>query len=326
MKIESNLQPNRLDEPSADRQSDAADTQLLQQIDGFVHLLNISHAGIVCIDEQCNVAVFNQGAEKIFGYKREEVLGLPFTHLICRQYRAREKHRLAALIRIARDNRIGFKTDSVICKRKSGERFPTDISLSQGLLPVQRLYTVVVHDATDRVQQAEQLVYQAEHDQLTDLPNRALLYERLRAGIARADRYGRKLGVVFLDLDQFKPVNDRYGHEAGDCLLQAVARRLSDTMRQSDTISRVGGDEFIICLEQIKNQQDALAASRKIVESLKSPFQILGRQLVVSASIGIAVYPDHGQETETLLRRADQAMYRAKTGGRSPELCQSDQS
>jgi diguanylate cyclase (GGDEF)-like protein len=184
----------------------------------------------------------------------------------------------------------------------------------------QRLYTLLVQDTTDRVQQAEQLVYQAEHDQLTDLPNRALLYERMRAGIARADRYGRKLGVVYLDLDQFKPINDLYGHETGDCLLQAVAHRLRDSMRQSDTISRIGGDEFIICLEQIKNRQDALAATRKIVESLKSPFQILGHQLAVSASIGIAVYPDHGRETETLLRMADQAMYRAKSAGRDPGL------
>jgi diguanylate cyclase (GGDEF)-like protein/PAS domain S-box-containing protein len=317
------LPPNQQDDPHAGTQSDAAAAGLVQQIDSLLHLLNITHEGVVCVDEHCHITIFNQGAEKLFGYKREEVLGLPVTHLVCRNYRFREKHRLAALTRIAREGQLGFRTDTIVCKRKNGERFHTEISLSHGLVPGQRLYTLVVRDTTDRVQQAEQLAYQAEHDHLTDLPNRTLLYERLRAGIARADRYGRKLGVVYMDLDQFKPINDKYGHETGDCLLQAVARRLNDTMRQSDTISRVGGDEFIICLEQIKNEQDAIAATRKIVDSLQSPFQILGRQVAVSASIGIAVYPDHGHETETLLRLADRAMYHAKSQGHSPMLYRS---
>ena len=316
--------PIHQDDPPARMPDDADADALLRQLDGFLHLLNITHEGVVCVDEQCNVVAVNQGAEKLFGYKREDILGLPVTHLVCNHYRMRKKHRLAALTRIARERRIGFRTDDIICRRRNGARFPTDISLSHALLPGQQLYTLVIRDTTDRVQQAEQLTYQAEHDHLTDLPNRTLLYERLRAGIARADRYGRKLGVVYMDLDQFKPINDLYGHETGDCLLQAVARRLSDTVRQSDTVSRIGGDEFIICLEQINGKQDAIAATRKIVESLEAPFQILGRQLAVSASIGIAIYPDHGHDTETLLRLADQAMYRAKEAGNSPTLYRAD--
>lgn len=323
MKPDNQLKPHPPDISSADTRDAAADTPLLRQIDALVQQLNIQHAGIVCLDEQCTVAVFNQGAEKLFGYRREEVLGLPHTHLLCPRYRVREKRRLAALSRIARDNRIGFKTDAIICRRKNGERFPTEIALSQGQLPAQRLYTLLVQDITDRVQQAEQLAYQAGHDQLTDLPNRALLYERLQAGIARADRYGRKLGVVYVDLNRFKPINDLYGHETGDCLLQAVAQRLNDSMRQSDTVSRIGGDEFIICLEQIKNGQDALAAAHTLVDALQAPFSILGQTFQVSASIGIAIYPDHGREIDTLLRLADQAMYRAKTEDRNPGLYQS---
>ena len=323
MKTRGALPPTQQDDSHTGTQTDAAAPGLIQQIDGFLHLLNITHEAIVCVDDHCNVAIFNQGAEKLFGYKREEALGLPVTQLVCKNYRFREKHRLAALTRIAREGQLGFRTDTIICRRKNGERFPTEISLSHGSLPGQRLYTLVIRDTTDRVQQAEQLAYQAEHDHLTNLPNRTLLYERLRAGIARADRYGRKLGVVYIDLDEFKPINDRYGHETGDCLLQAVARRLNDTMRQSDTISRIGGDEFIICLEQIKNEQDAIAATRKIIESLRAPFQILGRHVAISASIGIAVYPDHGHETETLLRLADRAMYHAKTEGCSPALYRS---
>lgn len=305
-------------------ETDAEDADLLPQIDAFVHMLNIRHEAIVCLDENCQVAVFNQGAEKIFGYRREEVLGIPYAHLICRRFRIREKHRLAALRRIARDNRIGFKTDSVLCRRKNGEVFPTEISLSQGLLPGRRLYTLVIRDNTRQVQHAEQLAYQAGHDQLTDLPNRALLFERLRAGMARANRYGRRLGVVYLDLDRFKPINDRYGHATGDCLLQSVAQRLCEAMRQSDTVSRVGGDEFIICLEQIKSEQDALAAARKLVEALHAPFRISGLTLQVSASVGIAVYPDHATDIESLLRLADQAMYRAKAEDGVPPIYRPD--
>lgn len=307
--------PTHQEDDKTRKQKDAAAQRLTRQIARFLHLLNITHEGVVCVDEQCNIVVFNEGAEKLFGCKRGEVMGQAVTRLICQRFRAREKHRLAALMRIARDSQLGFKTDSIICKRKNGERFPTEISLSQGTLPGHRLYTLVIHDMTERVKQEQLLTHLAEHDQLTDLPNRALLNERLRAGIARADRYGRKLGVVYMDLDNFKPINDRYGHETGDCLLQAVALRLSDTMRQSDTVSRVGGDEFIICLEHIKTEEDAVAATQKIIGSLKQPFQILGQQVTVSASIGIAVYPDHGNQADTLLRLADQAMYRAKAEG-----------
>jgi diguanylate cyclase (GGDEF)-like protein/PAS domain S-box-containing protein len=323
MNINGASPPSHQDENHTRTQEDASAHRLIQQIERFLHLLNITHEGVVCVDEQGRIAVFNEGAEKLFGYQRGEILGKPVTRLICRRFRAKEKHRLAALMRIARESHLGFRTDSIICKRKNGERFPTEISLSQGTLPGHRLYTLVIRDMTERVRQEQQLAHLAEHDQLTDLPNRALLTERLRDGIARADRYGRKLGVVYMDLDDFKPINDQHGHETGDCLLQAVARRLSETMRQSDTVSRVGGDEFIICLEHIKTEQDAIAATQKIVDSLKQPFQILGQQIAVSASIGVAVYPDHGNEANDLLRHADQAMYRAKAEGHSPEVYQS---
>ena len=320
MKTGNTLQPGNA---AADLLQNDTGSRPLPDVDCIVQLLNIRHEAILCLDERWHVVVFNQGAEKIFGYRREEILGTPFNLLLCRYFRVREKHRLNALTRIARDNRIGFRTDSIVCRRKNGERFPTDISLSQGLLPGQQLYTLIIRDTTDRVRKAEQLAYQAGHDQLTDLPNRALLDERLRAGIARADRFGRKLGVIYMDLDHFKPVNDRYGHETGDRLLQAVARRLGETMRRSDTVSRIGGDEFIICLEQLKHGQDALDAARKIAASLEAPFQVLGHELQVSASIGIAVYPDDARQAETLLRLADQAMYRARAEGRGPALYQS---
>ncbi len=295
----------------------------MQQLHRSLHLLNITHEGVVCIDDACKVALFNQGAEKLFGYKYDDIIGKPVTTLLCRRFRSEEKRRLAALTRIAREGNMGFKTEKIVCKRKNGERFPCELSLSQGSLPGHRLYTLLIRDATQRLNQERKLAYAAEHDQLTDLPNRTLLYERITTGMARADRNRRKLGVLYLDLNQFKPINDKFGHETGDCLLQAVAQRLNDTMRRVDTVSRIGGDEFIICLEHIKNQQDAVAASHKISEALKPRFSILGQPISVSASIGIAIYPDHGGDANTLLRHSDQAMYRSKASGHGPTLYQS---
>jgi len=305
------------DEPLTGNDRNASATLLIGQIDHYIRLLQITNEAIVCTDADCNIVVFNQGAEKLFGYSSNEVTGKKLISLVCRRYCATEKHRLAALTRIARESRMGFKVDRVLCMHKNGERFPVEVSLSQTEISAHRLYTVIAHDATDRLTHERSLIHQAKHDDLTNLPNRNLLNERLSAGIARADRDHRMLGVVYLDLDRFKPINDRYGHETGDCLLQAIAKRLADTMRQSDMVSRIGGDEFIICLEQIKSEQDAVAAARKISSAMKQPFQILGQHIEASASIGIAVYPEHGLDPITLLRHADQAMYSAKAEHRS---------
>ena len=303
-------------------ENNAAAERLIRQTGHYLRLLHITHEAILCIDEQCNVLVFNQGAEHLFGYHQDEMLGTSAHRLLCPKFSHTDEHRLDVLARIARDNHIGFNTDRIICKRKNGERFPAEVSLSQTTLPDQRLYTLVVRNATERVRAEEQLAHAARHDELTDLPNRTMLKDRLSAGIARAQRYQRKLGVVFLDLNDFKPINDHYGHETGDCLLQAVAKRLRDTMRQSDTVSRVGGDEFIVSLEQIKSTDDAIAAASKLDIALKQPFGILGNQIRISASIGVAVYPDHGSDPATLLRHADQAMYSAKATHHNPQLFQ----
>ncbi len=308
------------EESSTGKEDHAAAERLIRQAGRYVRLLHITHEGIICIDEECRIVIFNQGAERMFGYEQKEVAGINVQDLLCPDFRSREKHRLSVLRRITRDNPIGFNTDNIICMRKNGERFPAEVSLSQTTLPGQRLCTLVVHNVSERLRTEEQLAHAARHDELTDLPNRTLLNDRLSAGIARAERYQRKLGVVYLDLDDFKPINDHYGHETGDCLLQAVAKRLRDTMRQSDTVSRIGGDEFIVSLEQIKSAEDAIAAANKLNTALRQPFSVLGKQISISASIGIALYPDHGSDPTTLLRHADQAMYTSKSSHQNPQL------
>ena len=157
----------------------------------------------------------------------------------------------------------------------------------------------------------------AQHDALTGLPNRRLLNERLTQAIALARRRSSHLAVLFLDLDRFKHVNDSMGHEIGDKLLQSVARRLMSSVRSSDTISRHGGDEFVLLLSEISHDRDAALAAQKIVSALTVPHEVGGHELHITTSIGVSLFPDDGQSAETLLKNADTAMYHAKERGRN---------
>jgi diguanylate cyclase (GGDEF)-like protein len=163
----------------------------------------------------------------------------------------------------------------------------------------------------------ERLRYQAYHDALTDLPNRLLFTEHLLPELAQARRQSRPLAVLFLDLDNFKVINETLGHAAGDQLLQEVARRLKTGLRESDTVARVGGDEFSILLPELSSPVDAAMLAEKLLRLVASPVTLLGRELSVTASVGIALHPSDGNDAESLLQNADIAMYRAKDMGRN---------
>ena len=170
-------------------------------------------------------------------------------------------------------------------------------------------------DVSERREAEESLVFHAHHDWLTHLPNRVLLNDRLDLAIAQAQRGNRRLAVVFLDLDRFKLVNDRYGHTVGDRLLQAVAKRLQSCLGQGDTISRFGGDEFALLLPDISAKRDAVAVVRRVVRRIRDGFIVDGNELKVSASIGVAMFPEAGVTAESLVQSADIAMYRVKNRG-----------
>jgi len=170
-------------------------------------------------------------------------------------------------------------------------------------------------DITARKTSEQQLVHRAEHDSLTDLPNRGLFMDRLRSGIARAKRNNQPLALLFVDLNDFKPVNDLHGHQTGDRLLRVVAQRLIAAVREVDTVARVGGDEFAVILEAVTDIEDATAVAEKISESIGEPFSIDSRTLNIGASTGIAMYPCDGDEVSALLHHADAEMYRAKRAG-----------
>jgi len=169
--------------------------------------------------------------------------------------------------------------------------------------------------AIERKQTETWLQYIARHDQLTALPNRELFHDRLRTALARARRDRTRLSVLYLDLDRFKLVNDSFGHDVGDLLLREVATRISHCLRESDTVGRIGGDEFVVLLNCISQPEHATSVAEKIRFALEQPFELGGRCLHISSSIGIAVYPEHGEEDRQLMRYADDAMYSAKRKG-----------
>jgi diguanylate cyclase (GGDEF)-like protein len=184
----------------------------------------------------------------------------------------------------------------------------------------------ISHDITDRKEAEARIHYMALHDALTGLPNRSLLEDRLSQAISLASRYQKRVAVFMLDLDRFKNVNDSFGHYVGDRLLESVSARLRGCVRESDILARLGGDEFVVALPMAGDEKDIERVAKKIQTTLAEPFGIEGHQLKIGASIGICVYPDDGENPETLLQIADFAMYEAKKRGRgtyaffTPEL------
>src|SRR5688572_2246724 len=171
-------------------------------------------------------------------------------------------------------------------------------------------------DITDRKHAQEQMEYQAYHDSLTHLPNRLLFRDRITVALAHARRNGRASAVMFLDLDQFKLVNDTLGHTVGDRLLQVIGARLVTCVRAEDTVARMGGDEFTILLVDLHDRRGAVAVAQKVLEAVRHPVLVDEHELYVTTSVGIAIFPDDGADAESLLKNADRAMYRAKELGR----------
>jgi diguanylate cyclase (GGDEF)-like protein len=172
-------------------------------------------------------------------------------------------------------------------------------------------------DVTERMQTQERLQYMAQHDALTELPNRVLLLDRLKQALARARWHERIVALLFIDLDRFKTINDTLGHETGDLLLQQLATRFSSSVRSGDTVARFGGDEFVILLDDVANENDIRSIALKVLSALVPAFQIDDQNLYITASIGISLYPNDGEDSTTLLKHADIAMYRAKELGKN---------
>ena len=192
---------------------------------------------------------------------------------------------------------------TIACKRDRAGRCEYDIS--------------VVEDISSRKGAEERIQYLATHDGLTGLPNRVMFTQLLGLSIETARRYDRKLAVLFIDLDRFKVINDTLGHEAGDVLLREIAARLRECLRASDVVARLGGDEFVVLLQEINDPAQAAAVARNILNVVMKPVVILGQECRVTASVGICLHPDDGQDDQSIMKNADMAMYLAKEEGKN---------
>jgi diguanylate cyclase (GGDEF)-like protein len=172
-------------------------------------------------------------------------------------------------------------------------------------------------DITERRQSEARIKYLATHDGLTDLPNRAMFAELLNESIKTAQRYKKKMALLFIDLDRFKVINDTLGHADGDALLLEVASRLRQALRTSDVVARLGGDEFVVILPEVAGEQEVAVVARKLLSAIMKPVILSGQECRVTASIGVALYPEHGNDKQTLTKNADRAMYLAKEEGKN---------
>jgi diguanylate cyclase len=282
-------------------------------------LLEAAPDAIVVINEHAEIVLLNVQAEKQFGYHRDELIGQKVKNIIPEGFAERliaDGTRTAADA-LAQQIGTGIELQG---RRKDGSEFPIEIMLSPLESPEGVLVTAAIRDITQRKKSEERLVelsHSAQHDFLTNLPNRVLLTDRLNQAIAFAQRQGTQFAVLFVDLDHFKAINDSLGHEVGDKLLQSVAGRLIASVRRSDTVSRQGGDEFVVLLSHVEQAEDAAFSARKILEALSAPHQIDHTDLYTNVSIGVSTYPGDGQDAPSLMNSADTAMYDAKEHGRN---------
>jgi diguanylate cyclase (GGDEF)-like protein len=292
-------------------------------------ILNAMHQSVIVSDSQGIIVQFSQGAEKMLGYSADEVIGKQTTELfhdpdeilrraekLTEELGVPVKPGFPTLIAKARINGDADEREWTYI-RKDGTRLVVLLSTAvfddgQG----NNMVCGVAMDITERSRLATKILRLANYDSLTRLPNRRLFRDRFRLAITQARRKKTRLGLLMIDLDRFKPVNDQYGHANGDILLDGVAKRMKKCLRESDTLARVGGDEFIAILPMRGSAKDALGVAEKIRQSLCSPFELTDDITVnIGCSIGVAIYPDHGNDEDSLLKIADDAMYLAKNMG-----------
>lgn len=269
--------------------------------------------GMMVTDAQNRILMTNPAFTTITGYTAHEVIGQR-PSLLASGHQNREFYSglWDAL------NTRGHWEGEVTNRHKDGQFYIEwlKINVIDRDDPIRRRHVAVISDITARKKSDEVVWRRANYDELTGLPNRRLFMDRLKQTLGRAARHHHCMAVLFVDLDEFKPVNDRFGHQTGDQLLKQVASRMDLCLREEDTVARQGGDEFVVMLATVLSQRDALAVANKLLAALHEPFRVDEHLISIGASIGVAVFPEHGDSAETLVDNADAAMYAAKAQGR----------
>ncbi|MBS3805390.1 MAG: EAL domain-containing protein [Oleiphilaceae bacterium] len=295
-----------------------ASSQLSSEREHFRVTLTSITDGVISTDPQGRITFLNPAAERISGWPLDEALGRPVEEVLVALNETTRETLDSVTLRAMALNEPQH-SGGVMLRRYDGELLPVEKhaaplrdSAGQSLGVV-----TVFRDISELRALTSELTYLASHDPLTDLPNRALLHDRLTQELAYAERYNANLAILYLDLDLFKKVNDLHGHGAGDELLRQVAQRLANSVRRTDTVSRLGGDEFAILLTGFERLTFPEELATKITKRLSAPFVLDQGTVNVSTSIGISLFPQDGDDAETLIKNADTAMYQAKAGGRN---------
>lgn len=271
--------------------------------------------GVIEWDMEFNVSAWNPAAEGIFGFAAAEMIGESAYKLV---FGTQDSEQLAAMWTELMQTKAGTRA-SLTNKTKRGETIHTEwyntplVDSDDKVIGVASL----VQDVTERLNTERTIHYMAHHDALTGLPNRRLMQDRLNQAILQARRRQRHVGLMFIDLDRFKVVNDTLGHETGDSVLRDIAMRLRKLVREGDTVSREGGDEFVIVLPDLEKPESAHLVANKILSELAKPIEVGGQEITVTASIGISHYPNDATDVQQLMKHADSAMYQAKDAGRN---------
>lgn len=279
-------------------------------------ILNAVRDGIISINSKGIIEVFNPGAEDIFGYNKVEVIGKNVSMLMNKENADSHDAYLERYLKgdSTRDQRKAMKQMAV---RKSGEAFPVEITLNSVKIDDEIKFTGVVRDITEREIWEEKIKHLAMTDALTGLANRNEFNKRFLEILQHSQRFNTLFSLLLIDLDKFKPVNDTYGHQVGDILLQKIAEILIASCREVDTIARLGGDEFTILLNGINNTDEAAVIADRILSQLTQPLIIENHTIQAGVSIGISCFPDDSSDIEELTRMADKALYASKQEGRN---------
>jgi diguanylate cyclase (GGDEF)-like protein/PAS domain S-box-containing protein len=273
---------------------------------------------VICTDISGNITFLNLVAEKVTGWSRQEAVSLPVVEVLrILDATSRETAPNPMDMAVRQDRTVHLPSNCILIRR-DGFEIPIEDSVApihdrEGLITGA---VIVFRDISAARAMALQMTHSAQHDFLTGLPNRMLLNDRVSQAIILALRHMTKVALLFLDLDGFKHINDSLGHPIGDKLLQSIGKRLVNCVRGSDTVSRQGGDEFVVLLSEVEQWEDAAIMARRILQAVVAAHFIDQHDLHVTASIGVSVYPDDGMDAETLIKNADTAMYQAKENGR----------